>query len=184
MVAGISDHCGWAVVVCVANGDVLDRRRIELVEPGLPNLPHHHEAQMLPMDEAVALVERVRVSAAACARTALEALPAGVVAIAIRKRPTLPPTVAERITDYRAQTMADSVLYRDVIAAAAQARGWSVTEYSAKTVLQEAAEALGLEDISARLQEIGKALGPPWRKDHRLATAAAIAAAKTTAVGG
>ena len=48
-VAGIYDHAGWAVLVCVANGEVLDRRQIELVEPGLPNLPHHHEGQMLPI---------------------------------------------------------------------------------------------------------------------------------------
>ena len=177
-VAGISDHCGWAVVVCVANGEVLDRRRIELIAPSLPNLPHHHEGETMPIDEAVALIERVRDSAASCARTALEALPAGVAAIAIRKRPTLPPTIAERITDYRAQTMADSVLYRDALAEAAKALGWSVCEYNAKTVLHEAAEALGLEDISARFQEIGKALGPPWQKDQRLATAAAIAAAR------
>ncbi len=126
------------------------------------------------MGEAVTLIERVRASAALCARNALDALPAGVVAIAIRKRPALPPTTAERITNYRAQCVADSVMYRDVLAEAAQARGWSVREYNAKTVLQEAAEALGLEDISGRFREIGKDLGPPWQKDQRLATAAAI----------
>lgn len=175
-VAGISDHCGWAVVVCVANGEVLDRRRIELIERGLPSLPHHHECQGLPIAEAVALVERVRASAALCARAALEAFPAGVAAIAIRKRRKLPPTVAERITNYRAQTMADSIMYRDVLAEAARARGWSVFEYDAKTVLNEAAQALGLADISPRLREIGETLGPPWRNDHRLAMAAAIVA--------
>jgi hypothetical protein len=180
-VAGVSDHAGWAVVVCVANGEVLDRRRIELIAPGLPSLPHHHEAQMLPMGEAVALVERVRASAVLCARNALQALPAELAAIAIRKRPMLPPTIAERITNYRAQNVADTVMYRDAIAEAAQALGWSVTEYDAKTVLNEAAEALGLEDISARFRKIGQALGPPWRKDHQLATAAAIVASKMTA---
>jgi hypothetical protein len=183
-VAGVSDHGGWAVVVCVANGEVLDRRRIELIAPGLPSLPHHHDAQGLPMDEAVALVERVRASAALCARNALEALPAQVAAIAIRKRPPLPPTIAERITNYRAQNVADWVMYRDALAEAALARGWSVSEYDAKTVLQEAAEALGVSDISARFREIGKALGPPWQKDHQLATAAAIAAPSRTAEGG
>ena len=173
-VAGVSDHNGWAVVVCVADGKVLDRRRIELVEPGLPNMPHHHVGQTLPIGEAVALVERVRASAALCARNALDELPADIGAIAIRKRPTLPPTVAERITNYWAQNRADSVMYRDAIAEAAEARGWSVHEYDAKAVFAEAAEALGLEDISARMKEIGKVLGPPWRKDHKLATAAAI----------
>jgi hypothetical protein len=89
----------------------------------------------------------------------------------------MPTTIAARIADYWAQTRADGVMYRDVLAEAAQARGWSVVEYETKTVLQEAAQALGLADISPRLDEIGKALGPPWQKDHRLAAAAAIVAA-------
>lgn len=175
VIAGISDHCGWAVVVCAADGEVVDRRRIELIEPGLPTLPYHHDAQGLPPDEAVALIERVRRSAELCARNALRDLPAPVVGIAIRKRPLLPPTIAERIADYWAQTRADGVMYRDALAEAAQALGWRVMEYEAKTVFREAAEALGLEDISVRLREIGAALGPPWQKDHQLAAAAAIA---------
>jgi hypothetical protein len=177
-VAGISDHAGWAVVVCVADDEVFDRRRIELIAPGLPNLPYHHDAQGLPADEAIALIERVRRSAASYAATALAALPPNVRAIAIRKRPLLPPTITERIASYHAQTRADGVMYRDVLAEAAQALGWSVSEYEAKTVLDEAATALGLDDISARLREIGRALGPPWQKDHRLAAAAAMAARK------
>ena len=178
-VAGISDHAGWAVVVCVADDRVLDVRRIELIEPGLPNLPHHHEGQMMPIGEAVALIDRVRASAELCARIALDELPVDVKAIAIRKRPVLPPTVAERIANYRAQNVADTVMYRDALAEAAKARGWSVHEYDAKTVFAEATEALGLdEDISVRLKEIGKVFGPPWQRDHKLATAAAIVAAK------
>ena len=177
--AGISDHCGWAVVVCVAGDDVIDRRRIELVDAGLPWLPHHSEGQRLPIDEAVALVERVRASASDYAKRALDDLPASVGAIAIRARPALPPTIAERITNYWAQTRADGVMYRDVIAEAAEARGWPVSEYDVKTVFSDAAGTLGLDDISGFLDETGKTLGKPWTKDHRLAAAAAIVAAKT-----
>jgi hypothetical protein len=176
-IAGISDHAGWAVVVCVANGEAIGRRRIELLESGLPNMPYHHDAQGLPPDEAEALVARIRQSAALYAANALAAFPATVRAIAIRKRPLLPTTIAARIADYWAQTRADGVMYRDVLAEAAQARGWSVVEYETKTVLQEAAQALGLADIAPRLDKMGKALGPPWQKDHRLAAAAAIVAA-------
>ncbi len=178
LAAGIYDHAGWAAVVCVADGNVVDRRRIELIEPGLPCFPYHHGAQGIPIAEGVALVERVRASAVACAERALDALPAGVRAIAIRRRPTLPSTVAERIESYYAQTRADGVMYRGVIAEAAEARGWFVYEYDVKTVLGRATKVLGVGDISARLNAIGKALGPPWQRDHRLATAAAIVAAK------
>jgi len=176
-VAGIYDHAGWAVVVCVAGREVIDRRRIELKEDGLPSLPHHHQGQRLPLPEGVALVARVRASAEACARNELDALPASIRAIAIRARPTLPPTVEERIASYWAQTRADGVMYRDALAAAAAARGWAVVEYDTRTVLAEAAEALGLDDSSRFLKAIGAALGPPWTSDHRRATAAAIVAA-------
>ena len=174
-IAGIADHCGWAVVLCVADGEVIDRRRIELIAPGLPAMPHHHDAQGLPAEEAVALIERVRASAALCAAKALAALPLNVQAITIRKRPPLPPTIAERIANYHAQTRADGIMYRDALAEAAQALGWSVKEYGARTVFVQAAEALGLDDISPRLRQIGNRLGPPWRKDHQLAAAAAMA---------
>jgi hypothetical protein len=180
-VAGVFDHTGWAVVVCVANGAVSDRRRIELIEPGLPRMPHHGPGQRLPIDEAVALVERVRVSAELCAGRALDELPAEVGAITIRKRPALPTTVAGRITSYWAQTRADTVMYRDALAAAAQARGWPVHEYDTRTVLARAAEVLGIGDMSEHLAEVGKAKRPPWTKDHRLATAAALASAATRA---
>ncbi len=74
-IIGISDHGGWAVLVTVArDGTLLDRRRVELVDDSLPALPHHHEGQGLPVDEAVALVERVRASAERHAVLALDAV--------------------------------------------------------------------------------------------------------------
>ncbi len=39
-------HGGWAVFVTVmGDGALLDRRRVELVDEGLPKIPHHSEAQ-------------------------------------------------------------------------------------------------------------------------------------------
>src|SRR5580692_11712281 len=74
-IIGVSDHGGWAVLVTVArDGMLLDRRRVELVDEFLAALPQHHEGQALPLDEAVALVERVRVSAQRHAVLALEAV--------------------------------------------------------------------------------------------------------------
>src|SRR5579863_10343745 len=74
-IIGVSDHGGWAVLVTVArDGTLLDRRRVELVDDNLPAIPHHHEGQMLPRNEAVALVERVRISAERHAVLALDAV--------------------------------------------------------------------------------------------------------------
>lgn len=191
---GVVEHGNAAVLVTVApRGELLDRRRIVLTEPHLPTHPHHHEgswavgryakgpgSRKLSLAEAVALVERVRESSARGARDALEALardvPLPIAHIAIRASPMLPPTTEERIADNRAQTMADSVMYREALAAAAEARGWSVHRYEREQVFRDAATALGCDDIETHLLDMGRLLGPPWRAADKLAAAAAIAA--------
>ncbi len=184
-IIGVSDHGGWAVLVTTArDGTLLDRRRVELVDDFLPAIPHHHEAQGLPLDEAVALVERVRASAERHAVLALDAVATAVgpiLGVALRNRPQLPPTIAERINDYRARNVADWVMYREALAAAAAARGWPVHWYDPKNVFGAASQALGVENFDAYFLDLRKTAGPPWNQDHKLAMAAAIAAAKAPA---
>ena len=121
-IIGISDHGGWAVLVTVAaDGTLLDRRRVELVDEDLPKIPHHSEGQYLPLQEAVALVERVQRSAERNAKLRLDAVaetfPGRILGVALRQCPGLPPTIAERLKDYRAQNVADWVMYRKALAA-------------------------------------------------------------------
>ena len=184
-IIGVSDHGGWAVLVTVAHdGTLLDRRRVELVDEGLPKLPHHHDAQGLPPDEAVALVERVRVSAERRAVLALDSVMMAVpriLGVALRNCPELPPTIAERIKDYRAQNVADWVMYRKALASAAEARGWPVHWYDSRKVFSAASEALSVVNLDAHFLRIRRAVGPPWNMDHKLAMAAAIATANAVA---
>ena len=186
-VVGVSDHGGWAVfVTATRDGTLLDRRRVELVDDDLPALPHHHEGQMLQADEAVALVERVRRSAERHAAVALDAVATDVPhvdGVALRARQPLPPTIAERLTDYRARNVADWVMYRTALAGAAEARGWTIHWYDTKKVFAAAKAALRVEDIDAYLSEMRNVLGPPWTNDHKLAMAAAIAAHSEFAAG-
>ena len=192
---GVAENGNSAILVTVApGGELLDRRHIDLTDRDLPTHPHHHEgswavgrylntpgARAMPLAEAVALVERVQSAAARGARECLEALAGAVrvpiARIALRVCPELPPTIEERITDNRAQTYADSVMYRQALAAAAEARGWSVCWYDSKRVNRDAAAALGRKDIDSFLQAMGRAIGPPWQAKHKLAAAAALAAA-------
>lgn len=180
-IVGVSDHGGWAVLVTVArDGTLLDRRRVELVGEGLPKIPHHSEGQGLPLDEAVALVERVRESAERHSVLALDAVATAVpriLGVALRKCPQLPPTIAERIKNYRAKNVADWVMYREALAAAAEARGWPVHWYDAKSVFDAARQALRVENLDAHFLQLRKAVGPPWDKDHKLAMAAAVVTA-------
>lgn len=191
---GVVEHGNSAVLVTVASGgELLDRRRVDLTQ-GLPTHPHHHQgswavgrylntsgAKRLSLTEAVALVERVREAASRGAREHLEmlaeAVPLPIAAIAIRMCPTLPPTIEGRIKDNRAQTYADTAMYREALAAAANVRGWSVHWYDRERVFRDAAAALGRKDIDAILLAMGRSVGPPWQAQHKLAAAAAIAAA-------
>ena len=190
---GVTEHGNSAVLVTVApGGEFLDRRRIDLTT-GLPTHPHHHEgswavgryrdspwSRPISLPDAIALVERVREAAARGARDSLETLAAAVRVpigtIAIRVCPTLPPTTEERIADNRAQTMADSIMYREALATAAEARGWSVYWYDRDRVSRDAAAALRLADLDAFLRDMGRSIGPPWQATQKLAAAAALAA--------
>ena len=191
---GVAEHGNSAVLVTLGpSRELLDRRRVDLTT-GLPTHPYHHEgswavgrylnspwARPMALSDAVALVERVREAAAQGARESLEALaatvPLAITGIALRVCPALPPTTEERIADARAATMADSIMYREALANAAVARGWTVSWYDAEHVFQDAAAAAGREDIDVFLQEMGRSVGPPWQAKQKLAAAAALGAA-------
>ncbi len=181
---GVAENANTAVLVTVGpGGHVLDRRTVQLTT-GLPTHPYHHEgawavgryldtpgARRVPLSEAVALVERVREAALRGARESLEALAATVTTpiagIALRACPELPPTIEACIRDNRAQTVADSVMYRRALATAAQQRGWTVHWYDRERLLAR-------RGLDAKLQKLGRAIGPPWQAKHKLAAAAAL----------
>ena len=81
------------------------------------------------------------------------------------------------MTDTRAASVADSIMYREALATAAEARGWSVYWYDRERVFRDAAAGLGGgKDVEAFLQAMGRSIGPPWQAKHKLAAAGALAA--------
>ena len=177
---GIADHLGWAVAVTAsADHGVVDRRRIELVEPGLSAAPIHWKSRRLDVVATAALVEQVRASVVRTASAALDeiatALPEAIVSISLR---TWPPDFPGDIAIHRRapyEARADAIMYRQVLAEVAGQRGWDVRFYAAKDVVGQAIGVLG-----ARADEVlhgpRATLGPPWTKDHRMALAATIVA--------
>src|SRR5215813_11912859 len=92
MRVGIADHLGWAIAVTASDDhEVVDRRRIELVEPGVSQAPIHYESARLDVPATAALVAKVRASVVRAASAALDelaaALPAPVVSISLRAWP-------------------------------------------------------------------------------------------------
>jgi len=181
---GIADHLGWAVAVTAGAGHaVVDRRRIELVEPGVSPAPIHYESGRLDVAATARLVGEVRASVVRASSPALDdlagALPAPVVSISLRFWPhDFPEDIAvQRRAPYEAR--ADAIMYRHLIAELAHERGWEVHCYDAGHVEAQAADVLG-ERAEEVLRGPRATLGPPWTKDHRVALAATVVAGGMT----
>ena len=184
---GIAHHFGWAVAVTAsADHIVVDRRRITLIEPGLPAAPIHHEggphrlhrsAEPLDDDALARLVAKVRAAVARAAGAALDELasrlPAPITSMSLRAWPAdFPEDVAtQRRVPY--ESRADSVMYCQELAELAHERGWAVHLYNARDIEGEAARILG-KRADEVLYGPRDTLGPPWSKDHRMALAATI----------
>ena len=178
---GIADHLGWAVAVTAsADHEVVDRRRIELVEPGISSAPIHYESRRLDVAATAALVAQVRASAARATSAALDelaaSLPAPIVSISLRDWPPDFPDdiVVLRRAPYEAR--ADAIMYRRLLGELARARSWEVHLYDARDVVDQAVGMLG-ERADDVLRGPRASLGPPWAKDHRVALAATVVAA-------
>jgi len=184
---GTAHHLGWAVAVtATADHEVVDRRRIELVEAGVPAAPIHHEGGPHALhrsgdpldDHALAtLVADVRASVVRATAVALDelvaAVPEAIVSVAVRAWPADFPGDIAVLRRVPYESRADSVMYCQVLAEVAGDRGWAVHHYDAKTVEDQANLILG-----ARAHDVlhgpRATLGPPWSKDHRMALAATI----------
>jgi hypothetical protein len=187
-VVGVAEHNGWAILVSAAavNGEptVVDRRRVRLIEKGLPNQPYHHETLALSDAEAEQLLRKVRRSIAVCTVLAFERLSADlwpryrVSSMAIRQ-PTLvhlPATVGEVHRSYHALCRADGMLYHSAICEAAGQRDWKLVFHRRGEELAKAAEAVqaSTREVERFINDLGQVLKAPWTAEHRNAFAAAI----------
>lgn len=177
---GIAHHLGWAVAVTASVGhEVVDRRRIELIEPGMPTAPVEHEAKALDGDASARMVAEVRASALRAISASLDqlaaSLPEPIVSISLRAWPLDFPDdiVVQRRPPY--ESRADSVMYCQVLSECAHVRGWAVHLFDAKAVEAQAARILGARAGDV-LHGPRATLGPPWTMDHRIALAATIVA--------
>lgn len=184
-VVGASDHYARAELVTLAlEGGapvLLDRRRVALLAADLPSAPYHHEALELDLAAATELVERVRRSVAEHARAALATMLATfrprALALPASPFPRLPASLAEILRSRALTNAADGMLYRESLAEAALELGLDVRRYPRKSdPLRLAAEALGVDaaEVTTLLDRFGREAGAPWRKDHKLAAAAAL----------
>ena len=139
---GVADHLGWAIAVAAsADHRVVDRRRIELIEPGMTAAPIHYESRRLDVAATAALVAEVRASVVRATSAALDeiatAVPAPVDSISLRTWPLdFPDEIAvQRRAPY--ESRADAIMYRQELSELAHARAGGHL-YEAKAVVGQA----------------------------------------------
>ena len=185
---GCRVHSGWAALIAVAGPlaapAVLARRRLELVHAAAPGgAQPFHAARLLSLDEARQLIGRGREAATRAARVALAAA-AGelrrqaidITALGLIQSSARPlPELAAVLASHALVHTAEGELFRDALAAAAADHGLAVLRVRERDLRDRCAARLGIAaaGLEGRLADLGRALGPPWRQDEKLATLAA-----------
>ena len=193
-VIGAADHYARAELVTLASRDAapvfLDRRRVVLIDKGLPSAPYHHEALELDIGAAIDLVNRVRRSVARRARAALSTMLAthGARVLILPASPYdgLSDSLEEVLRSRSLTLAADGMLYRESLAEAAAELGMEVRRYPRKTdptVLAAEAMGVGVAEVTSLIAQFGREAGTPWRKDHKMAAAAALSVLGAVATG-
>lgn len=185
--AGFAIHTGWAAAVLVT-GDarqpvVVDRRRVTLCPDVLPRQVYH-AAQDLPPAKAALLIREVHEAVDALTDDVLGELtdiakPHGsLVAVGVTGFPRDVPALDKVLASHALLHLAEGELYRGAICDAADARGLTLVPIHPKDGIRETAHALGTaaQPFAQRLADLRADLGAPWQADHRLATAAGLAA--------
>jgi hypothetical protein len=184
---GLRAHSGWAALVAVAGSaagiEIVARRRIELADPALPGSKQpYHVAEGRPPHEARALLDRLEASTEGLARKAFDEVlrelagesrkprVCGLLAASGRPLPALESILASHALIHAA----DGEHFRNALSRASEHFRLRVLRIREKEVLERASGALALsaEALGRRLAELGRAVGPPWTQDQKLAALA------------
>jgi hypothetical protein len=147
---------------------VVNRRRIELADASIAGSKQpYHEAESRKPKDAERIVGRCIDSSR---RLALEALRAAVdelrgqghdlagCGLLLASGRALPADLHAILASHALIHAAEGEMFRDVLVRASEACALPVTS---------------VRDLQRRVSEMGRALGPPWRQDEKLATLAA-----------
>jgi hypothetical protein len=181
---GLKAHSGWAALVVLGMDgrapQVVDRCRLELVEADAVSWAKqpYHAAEHLETGDARDLVKRGIASARRIAvrevrAAAARARKAGhtVAACGVLVGEPMPGwTVDEILAVHFRMHKAEGVLFRDVLARAAEACDLNLV------AIPERGLATAPKGACDAIATLGKSVGPPWGKDQREAALAALLA--------
>jgi hypothetical protein len=158
---------------------------VELLDGSLPRQPYHAAAEgPLSLDDAASLISQVERAAALSATAATESIVAKLsesgravvgVGLAVGAR-SIPVELMKVLASHLLLHAAEGQLHEEALIEASARAGLPVTTLGTKTILDDAATAMGVmvAELGAALASAGKLAGPPCQKDHREAAAAAL----------
>ena len=186
---GLKAHSGWAALVVLGRREddlqILERSRLKLVEEEWAKQPYHAAEELQPA-EARKVVKR---GIDAARRIALRELRKvvkrtrdsgfeGRACGLLVGNPMPDWSVDEILAVHFRMHKAEGVLFRDVLAQAADACALKLVAIPEKSLLEhaEAALATSANNLSQQLATLGKSVGAPWGKDQKDAALAAMIA--------
>ena len=186
---GFKAHSGWAALIVLGlndkNYEVIDRRRVELVEETWAKAPYHAAEELEP-NEARMIVNRGIKAAHKNAKRQMEALLKRteknghkVSACAVLMGAPMPDWSTDEILAVHFRMhKAEGVLFREALLEAAKAWGLKFVPVPEKELGPFAEKTLqtSLDSLTSKIAALGKSIGPPWGKDQKDATLAAMIA--------
>jgi hypothetical protein len=182
---GFRAHSGWTAVVALSASKgvpcVLARQRVHLVETFTYKFrqPYHTAKRMAP-DEGRAFVAQVQAKARRLAYRAIRELQdsleaqgyrltrCGLVLASGRPLPRLPQILASHALIHTA----DGELFRGAVLHAGARCVLGRASVREKELLSEASRVLRLkpDDLTRRIADLGREIGPPWSQDEKFAS--------------
>ena len=185
---GFRAHSGWAAAVAVAGSPdrpvVLERRRIETADPAIPGSRQpYHAAERLGFERADTLIRQCHDSSMRLAMRAVSAMLAqleqsgltvvgsGILFASGRPLPDLAATLRSHALIHTAE----GEFFRDVLVRASEHCSLHVTKVKEREIWDRGTSVFRVPsaDLQQRIDGLGRSLGPPWRRDEKLASLAA-----------
>jgi hypothetical protein len=182
---GFRVHSGWVAAVALGGSprspEVIDRRRIEVVESGSPGgVQPYHVARTMDLAKAEEFIKSVIVavdrSTLLAVRAFAEAINGkghaisccGIVLASGRALPSMEGTLRSHAMVHSAE----GELYRAAITRAAKNLNWRCVRVPERDLYKVAAKHLRIPEptLKTRITEMGRALGSPWSADEKCAT--------------
>ncbi|HEX4785740.1 MAG TPA: hypothetical protein VH350_15470 [Candidatus Sulfotelmatobacter sp.] len=186
---GFRMHSGWGVLVAVAGGpdsiEIVERRRIVVTDSQMPGAiqPYHHAAN-LEIQEAESHIRNCAAVSEGIAIAAIEHVLheldlreyriAGSAVLLASGRP-LPP-LAKILAAHPLIHTAEGEFFRNSVRSACEQLQLPVETMRERDVEERVRAAFGTsaDRLKKKVESAGRAIGPPWTKDHKVAALAAL----------